>query len=122
MTCLTLEILTSRGVRALTLLAVCLLAMATPARAQETVNLSSVSGRVLDPQGAVVPGAQVVARQTETNLTREAVTDQDGRFRLPYLSLGPYEITVRLSGFSGRDAPDDADDRIGVRGALHARG
>ena len=38
--------------------------------AQETVNYASVSGRVTDPQGAVVPGAQVIARQTDTNVDR----------------------------------------------------
>src|SRR6188508_1730654 len=73
---------------------------ATRARAQETVNSASVSGRVTDPQGAVVPGATVMARQTETNVTRETTTDQEGRFRLPYLKVGRYEITVRLQGFA----------------------
>jgi hypothetical protein len=75
-------------------------ACADVARAQETVNYASVGGRVIDPQGAVVPGAQVTARQTETNITSEAVTDQEGRFRFPYLRVGPYEIKVRLEGFS----------------------
>ena len=64
------------------------------------MNSASVSGRVTDPQGAVVPGAQVSARQTETNVIRETVTDQDGRFRFPYLKVGRYEITVRLQGFA----------------------
>ena len=68
--------------------------------AQETINYGTISGRVTDPQGAVVPGASVSARQTETNLTREAVTDTEGRFRFPYLRLGRYEISVRLSGFT----------------------
>ena len=72
----------------------------TSSRAQETINYASVSGRVTDPQGAVVPGAQVTARQTETNVTAETVTDQEGRFRFPYLRVGPYEITVRLQGFA----------------------
>ena len=36
--------------------------------AQETINNASVSGRVTDPTGAVVEGATVTARQTETNL------------------------------------------------------
>ncbi|HTK28505.1 MAG TPA: carboxypeptidase regulatory-like domain-containing protein [Vicinamibacterales bacterium] len=58
-----------------------------------------MSGRVLDPQGAVIPGAQVVARQTETNVAAEAVTDRDGRFRFPYLKVGPYVIAVHLDGF-----------------------
>ncbi len=73
---------------------------AIPASAQETVNYASVSGRVTDPQGAVVAGAQVTARQTETNIAREAVTDSEGRFRFPYLRLGPYDIAVRQAGFA----------------------
>jgi hypothetical protein len=71
-----------------------------PSLGQETINTASVSGRVTDPQGAVVPGAQVTARETETNVTRETVTDQEGRFRFAYLKVGRYEITVRLQGFA----------------------
>jgi len=77
----------------------CALASVSIAVAQETINSATVSGRVTDPQGGVTPGAQVTARQTETNVTRETVTDGDGRFRFPYLRVGPYEITVRLQGF-----------------------
>jgi hypothetical protein len=81
-------------------LALCIFVGVLPVSAQETINSASVSGRVTDPQGAVVPGAMVIARQTETNLTRDTVTDQEGRFRLPYLKVGRYEITVRLQGFA----------------------
>ncbi len=70
------------------------------ARAQETINYASVSGRVTDPQGAVVPGARVSARQTNTNATAETVTDAEGRFRFPYLKVGPYEVKVQLQGFA----------------------
>ena len=52
--------------------------------AQETINYASISGRVTDPPGGVVAGAQVSARQTETNLTGDATTDGEGRFRFPY--------------------------------------
>src|SRR4029077_11401255 len=79
---------------------VCALLLSVPARAQETINSASVSGRVTDPQSAVVPGALVVAKQTETNVQAEAVTDREGRFRFPYLKVGPYEITVHLQGFA----------------------
>jgi hypothetical protein len=82
------------------LLAILSAAPAIAASAQETVNYASVSGRITDPQGAVVAGARVTARQTETNIAREAVTDPEGRFRFPYLRLGPYEITVRQAGFA----------------------
>ena len=68
--------------------------------AQETSSYGSISGRITDPHGAVVPGASVSARQTETNLTRHAATDADGRFRFPYLRVGRYEIAVHLAGFA----------------------
>ncbi len=76
------------------------LACAQPAAAQQSVDYASVSGRVTDQQGAVVPGALVSARQTQTNVTTETVTDSSGRFRFPYLKIGPYELKVRLQGFS----------------------
>ena len=69
-------------------------------QAQETINYGSVSGRVTDAQGALVPGAQVSARQTDTNVTVETVTDSEGRFRFPYLKIGPYELKVHLEGFA----------------------
>ena len=68
--------------------------------AQETINYGTISGRVVDPQGAVISGALATARHTGTNLKREAVTDDEGRFRFPYLRVGTYEIIVRLSGFA----------------------
>ncbi len=44
-------------------------------------------------------GAQVIARQTQTNLVSTTSTDQNGRFRFPYLRVGPYVITVSRQGF-----------------------
>jgi hypothetical protein len=79
---------------------VCCICIAAAAFAQESVNSATISGRVVDPQGAVVPGALVVALQTETKIQSETVTDGDGRFRFPYLRVGRYEVTVHLQGFS----------------------
>ena len=67
--------------------------------AQETINSASVSGRVSDPQSRVVPGARVAARQLETNVVAETTTDQEGRFRFPYLRVGAYEISAHVEGF-----------------------
>jgi hypothetical protein len=69
------------------------------AAAQQSVDVASVSGRVIDPSGAVVAGAQVAARHVDTNVTATTATDAEGRFRLPYLKIGPYEIAVRQPGF-----------------------
>ena len=38
-------------------------------------------------------------RQTDTNVTVQAVTGTDGRFRFPYLRIGPYELRAKLQGF-----------------------
>src|SRR5262245_43534686 len=70
------------------------------APAQETVNYGSIGGRVVDASGGVVENTRVVARQTETNTTHEAVTAREGRFRFPYLRVGPYEVTARRAGFA----------------------
>ena len=76
------------------------IASADIAQAQETINYASLSGRVTDPQGAVVPGAAVSARQTDTNVTGETTTDSEGRFRFPYLRVGSYEVKVHVQGFA----------------------
>jgi hypothetical protein len=68
--------------------------------AQETINNGSISGRVTDASGALIEGAQVTVRQTETNLSSAVQTDHEGRFRFPYLRLGPYELKVQHQGFN----------------------
>ncbi len=77
----------------------CVLAFASSLGAQQTVDVASISGRVVDGTGATVPGAQVTATHAATNVVASAVTDQDGRFRFPYLRIGPYTVTIALSGF-----------------------
>jgi hypothetical protein len=97
------DLMTVRGVICTAAIACsCGVLSAGVARAQETVNYASLSGRVTDGQGAVVPGAQVSARNVETNVSAEATTDSSGRFRFPYLRAGEYEVSTHLSGF--RDA------------------
>jgi len=82
------------------LLAVSLLSGASVALAQETINYASISGRVTDPQGAAVVGAVVSARQTDTDVAASATTDEAGRYRFPYLRVGPYELSVAQPGFA----------------------
>jgi hypothetical protein len=60
----------------------------------------SMSGIVLDPQGAVVSGATVTVRSLETNGTKSVVTDSEGRYRFHSLPVGTYEMTVNQQGFA----------------------
>ena len=59
----------------------------------------SIRGAVEDPSGAVVPSANVTARQTETGLARTATTDHTGAYVLPELPVGHYELQVEAKGF-----------------------
>ena len=86
--------------RYLCVLAVLSALVAGPASAQEAINYASISGRVTDPQGAAVVGAIVSARQTETDVAASTTTDDSGRYRFPYLRVGPYELSVAQSGFA----------------------
>src|SRR5262245_9443928 len=59
---------------------------------------STVSGTVMDPSGAVIPGVTVTATHTESGNKFEAVTDERGGYRL-LVRVGNYRITAELSGF-----------------------
>ena len=73
-------------------------ALALPAAAQQTTG--NITGRILDDQGAAVPGVTVTGRNTETGFTRADVSDVEGIYRLTALPVGTYDITAELQGFS----------------------
>jgi len=67
------------------------------AMAQEITG--SLQGTVADPSGAMVQGARVTAKQMETGLAREAVSDREGVYVLVELPIGHYQLEVRARGF-----------------------
>ena len=68
--------------------------------AQSQATTGIIEGIVLDPEGAIRPGASVEVRNTATNFEQTHVTDANGRFRALQLPLGPYRVTVTLQGFA----------------------
>jgi len=72
--------------------------------AAQTVTSASVTGSVRDTSEAVVPGATVDIRNHETNQVTSTVTDSRGRFRLLYLPVGQYHLSVQLPGFTTANA------------------
>ncbi len=80
------------------LLAVLFALSAPPLRAQ--INTGEISGIVHDSTGGILPGATVTATQADTGTTVERVTGGDGRFLLPALRTGTWEVTVTLGGFA----------------------
>src|SRR5688572_22866491 len=60
---------------------------------------AQVSGTVRDQSGAVLPGVEVTATQTETGIARDTVTNETGSYVLPNLPIGPYRLEAGLPGF-----------------------
>src|SRR5262249_44196866 len=60
---------------------------------------AQISGTAKDQSGAVLPGVEVKATQTETGITRDTVTNETGSYVLPNLPLGPYRLEASLPGF-----------------------
>jgi hypothetical protein len=84
-------------------LAVCsvllVLASSVVLTAQNVVLTGSLSGRVTDPSGAIVPGASVVVQSLATGVQQSAETNHAGLYRFPVVMPGTYSITARLKGF-----------------------
>ena len=64
------------------------------------INTGEISGVVKDTSGGVMPGATVTARHPASGTVVERVTDGEGRFFLPALRIGQWEVTAALSGFA----------------------
>ena len=80
--------------------------------ASAQVGSSTITGRVTDPSGAVVPKVSVSIVQIATNFTFTAVTNEDGLFRVPSLQPGAYRVTFEGAGFK-RVVRDGVDLRTG---------
>jgi len=61
-----------------------------------------VAGTVYDPAGARVPGARVIAIQTDSGQKLDTTTDQEGKFSIGPLPEGPWQMTVEVPGFAPR--------------------
>jgi|CXWL01.1.fsa_nt_gi hypothetical protein len=108
-----------------TFLSLAMLVSATPLFAQQT---GSISGKVTDTSGGVLPGVTVEARSNILPGPRATTTGGNGDFRLPALPPGEYTVTFTLSGMQtvtkkvyvqlAQEASVDA--RLGVGGLTEA--
>src|SRR5690349_21730629 len=91
---------TMRAVLSLSATTLLLLSSAAPA--------ATVTGMVKGPDGTPFRGAFVQAQDTATNIQTSVLTDRTGRYRIPNLTAGTYQLTVRAVGYR-------ADPRSGVQ-------
>jgi|CXWL01.1.fsa_nt_gi hypothetical protein len=99
-------------------LSLCGLLMAAAASAQTT---GSISGRVADVDGGVLPGVTVEARSAALQGSRAVTTDETGIYHLLLLPPGSYQLSFALDGFAneggevqvglGREATLDVEMR-----------
>ncbi len=75
------------------------LCVAVGVQAQTSITTGTIQGSVLDPQGAVVPGAEVEVRNLDTNFRRTITTGPEGRFVFLQLPPGRYTATITKQGF-----------------------
>ncbi len=76
----------------------CLFLAASSLVAQETFG--TITGRVVDPSGASVPGAKVIVTNADKGVVvRETVTDAEGFYTVGKLVIGHYSVTVEATGF-----------------------
>ena len=114
-----------RHIRAILRVLFLLVLVAVPRTALAQATTGTISGTVTDESRAVLPGATVVVRNTETGATRTLVSDDRGGFRALNLSPGLYSVTADLQGFTvakrdnltieiGRDVNADLVMKIGA--------
>ncbi|HKS41024.1 MAG TPA: carboxypeptidase-like regulatory domain-containing protein, partial [Blastocatellia bacterium] len=69
-----------------------------PTLAQQ-VATATLNGRIMDPQGAAIAGAEIKAKQKATGLQRTAGTNSEGFFTITNLPPGTYELQIKASEF-----------------------
>jgi Carboxypeptidase regulatory-like domain/TonB dependent receptor-like, beta-barrel len=80
----------------------------------------TILGRVTDSTGAVMPGVEVRATNTATNVTASGVTNDGGSYNIPFLLPGTYNIRAELSGFK-KFAQDNVQVRVSETVELNFR-
>ena len=66
---------------------------------QAQVNTAVLSGTATDTTGAVIGGAKLEAKNVGTGVSYVGTTDGQGRYSIPELQVGTYDVSAQKSGF-----------------------
>lgn len=106
--------------RSLVLAALIVFGSTSAAFAQAQANAGDLTGVVTDPNGAVVAGATVTARNAAINISKSATTDEAGEYKIISLTPGEYEITIESANFK-RSVFQNVRVNIGETATLNAQ-
>src|SRR5882672_9489548 len=67
---------------------------------------ATLTGRVTDPSGGVIPGVKIEATNVETNVTFPSATNAEGLYNIPNLPPGTYRVFVQKFAFQSIVKPD----------------
>lgn len=87
-----------RGMLKMGLGLTCALLFCAVAAAQ--TGTGTIVGTVVDPSGAVIRGAHVVAENVNTGVKNQTTTNKAGAYSFRFLPIGHYEVTVTHPGFA----------------------
>src|SRR3989441_8258671 len=63
---------------------------------------ATLSGTVTDATGALIPGVEITATETETGVVSTGLTNESGIYQFPSLQPGPYRVNASLARFQGQ--------------------
>jgi Carboxypeptidase regulatory-like domain len=87
-----------RLVTAFSLISCLMLLGTSSARAQQAT--AQIAGTIRDESQAIVVGAKITLKNTDTNIARSVTSNKDGDYLFTLVPIGTYEVSVEQSGFS----------------------
>ena len=98
--------------------ALCLLLIfGITALAHAQISKGSITGRLTDPSGAIVTGANIVATDVSTGSAYTAITNRAGDYTFPFVAPGTYRVAVTVKGFKSfvrENVVVGANEHVGV--------
>lgn len=101
----------SESTKALFLVVVIALCFLSAGTLWAQASHGTISGRIMDPSGSVIPGAEVTAVQKLSNFTSTTISTSNGYFELLRLGPGRYRLSVEAPGFK-TSVVEDVELRI----------
>src|SRR5437660_3887355 len=81
-------------------IALCVLSLATAPMFGQSLTTGNISGTVVDPSHAVIPGAKVELKSLDTGSTASSTTNSSGAYSFSLVRPGRYQVSVKQAGFA----------------------